>query len=90
MALDAPDQNKMMTAPPAKKGYHFAATADYLAEYIEAATIEEAAVIYHKVKRLIEPAAVAPVEPAPVVPEQPLSTPPESEEDAEGANLDGI
>jgi hypothetical protein len=61
MSLDAPQQNKMMTAPPAKKGFHFASDGIHLAEFIEAATIQEAEVIYHKIKRLISdaPAAVA-------------------------------
>lgn len=74
MSLDAP-QNKMMTAPPAKKGYHFAATAEYLAEFIEAETIQEAEALYHKVKRLIVPPAAepAPADPAAVI--EPLSPP---------------
>jgi hypothetical protein len=69
MAFDIPPKNKMMTAPPIKKGFHFASDGLHLAEYIEAATIEEATAIYHKIKRLIAPAAggtvstAAPVEP---------------------------
>ena len=51
MSLDQPPQNKMMTAPPAKKGFHFASDGLHFAEFIEAETIEEATEIYHKVKR---------------------------------------
>lgn len=51
MALDNPPKNKMMTTPPAKKEYHFAATAEYYAELVYAETIQEAEAIYHKVKR---------------------------------------
>jgi hypothetical protein len=53
MSLDAPNKNKMIQTPPAKKGFHFAATAEYAAEFIEAETIEEAEAIYHKIKRPI-------------------------------------
>lgn len=51
MAIDFPAKNKMMEAAPAKKSFHFAATVEYLAEYIQAATIEEAEAIYRKVRR---------------------------------------
>lgn len=51
--LDQPAQNKMMTAAPMKKEYHFAATAEHYAEVVYAETIQEAEVIYHKVKRTI-------------------------------------
>lgn len=53
MSLEQPPQNKMISTPPAKKGFHFAATAEYLAEYIEAETIEEAEAIYHTIKRAV-------------------------------------
>jgi hypothetical protein len=53
MSLDQPQKNKMMTAPPVKKGFHFASDGIYLAEFIEAQTIEEAEAIYHQTKRLI-------------------------------------
>lgn len=53
MSLDAPQNNKMVTKPPAKKGFHFAATGEYQAVFIEATTIEEAEQIYQKVKRPI-------------------------------------
>jgi hypothetical protein len=65
MSLDAPAKNKMMKAAPAKKGFHFAQTDTHFAEYIEAETIREAEVIYHKTKRPISPS---------------VSTVPESEE----------
>jgi len=48
--LDAPKQNKMMTTPPAKKGFHFASHGLYLAEFVEAEAIEEATAIYHQIK----------------------------------------
>jgi hypothetical protein len=53
--LDQSPQNKMMTAAPAKKEYHFAANAEHLAEVVYADTIEQATSIYHRVKRLINP-----------------------------------
>lgn len=43
----------MIQTPPAKKGFHFAATAEYLAEYIEADTLAEAEAIYQKIKRSV-------------------------------------
>ena len=58
----------MMTAAPAQKEYHFAATAEHYAEVVYAATISEAEAIYHKVKRPIgQPVAVE-------TPAAPLST----------------
>jgi hypothetical protein len=51
MALEKPASNKMMTAPPVKKEFHFAATAEHYAELVYAETIQEAEAIYHKVKR---------------------------------------
>jgi hypothetical protein len=59
MSLDEPQKNKMLQAPPAKKGFHFSATTEHFAEFIEAETIEEATAIYHRVKRLINPAPAA-------------------------------
>jgi uncharacterized SAM-binding protein YcdF (DUF218 family) len=53
MSLDAPHKNKMMQAAPAKKGFHFASDGIHLAEFIEAASIEEAAEIYQRIKRPI-------------------------------------
>jgi hypothetical protein len=66
--LDKPPQNKMMTTAPAQKEYHFAATAEHFAEVVYAATIAEAEVLYHKVKRPI-------AQPAVDAPAAPLSTP---------------
>ena len=60
MSLEAPN-NKMVTTPPAKKEFHFAATAEHFAEVVYADTIQEAEAIYHKVKRLINPAVGATV-----------------------------
>jgi hypothetical protein len=57
MSLDQPQKNKMMTAPPAKKEFHFPATPEHLAEVVYADTIEEATETYHKVKRFINPPA---------------------------------
>ncbi|HLH93544.1 MAG TPA: hypothetical protein VKW08_00355 [Xanthobacteraceae bacterium] len=51
MSIDQPPQNKMMTAPPAKKGFHFASDGIHFAEFIEAETIEAATEIYHRIKR---------------------------------------
>jgi hypothetical protein len=73
MSLDAPVNDKMMQAPPAKKGFHFTATAEHFAEFVEAESIEEATAIYQKIKRLINPAPTAP------------STPPAAEVKAEEA-----
>jgi hypothetical protein len=66
MSLDQPQQNKMMTTPPAKKEYHFAATAEHFAEVVYAATIQEAEEMYHRVKRLINP--ISPTEQSTVAP----------------------
>lgn len=54
----------MMTAPTAKKGFHFASDGIHFAEFIEAATVEEATAIYHTVKRVMSPAATAIESPA--------------------------
>jgi len=43
----------MLTNPPEKKGFHFAATLEHAAAYIEAETIAEAEAIYHKIKQPI-------------------------------------
>lgn len=78
MSFDKNDiSNKMMTGAPAKKEFHFTATAEHLAEVVYAETTEEAEQIYHKVKRLIN--THAPI-PAPA-----QSTPP-AEERPEGLN----
>jgi len=66
MSLDAPQANKMMTTPPTKKEYHFAATAEHYAEVVYAATIQEAEELYHRVKRLINP--IPPTEQSTVAP----------------------
>jgi hypothetical protein len=61
-------QNKMMTGAPAKKEYHFAATAEHYAQMVYAATIQEAEALYHKVKRplaTIIPAPISTPAPAP-------------------------
>jgi hypothetical protein len=65
MSLDKPQQNKMMTAAPDKKEYHFAASAEYCAAVVFARTIEEAEALYHKVKRPLRPAPAAPTEQSP-------------------------
>ena len=52
MALEN-SPNKMVTNPPAKKGFHFAGTLEHAAAYIEAETIAEAETIYHKIKKPI-------------------------------------
>ena len=81
MSLDAPQQNKMMTTPPMKKGYHFAGDGIHFAEFIEAETIEEATAIYHKTKRLLFPAVET--IPGTVTTEQ-SPAPAEIKEDANG------
>lgn len=48
MSLDQPQKNKMVQAPSAKKGFHFAGDGVRPAMYIEAETIEEANAIYAK------------------------------------------
>jgi hypothetical protein len=53
MSLDQPAQNKMVSAPPAKKGFHFASDGIHFAEFIEAATIDEATALYHRIKRFM-------------------------------------
>jgi hypothetical protein len=58
--IDQPPQNKMMTDAPAKKEFHFAATAEHYAEVVYAATIREAEALYHKTKRPIAPVMPAP------------------------------
>jgi len=65
MSLDAPQQNKMIQTPPAKKGFHFASDGIHFAEFIEAETIEEATATYHKIKRLLFPTGDTPNIPAP-------------------------
>lgn len=56
--LEQPPKNTMITTPPAKKEFHFAATAEYFAEVVLASTIQEAEAIYHEVKRLITPTPI--------------------------------
>ena len=53
--LDQPPQNKMMTAPPAKKEFHFAGGGIWRNATILADTIEEAEKLWHVIKQLIEP-----------------------------------
>ena len=53
--LDQPPRNTMITGAPAKKQYHFAATAEYLAEVVHAASIEEAEATYRRVKLRVAP-----------------------------------
>jgi hypothetical protein len=52
----------MIQNPPATKSFHFPATTEYAAEYIEAETIQEAEAIYHKIKK---PVGGTAQEPAP-------------------------
>lgn len=75
MSLDFPQNNKMIQTPPEKKGFHFAATAEHLAEYIEAETIQEAEAIYQTIKRAVggtvsEPGTAPTSTPEPPAPEQ--------------------
>jgi hypothetical protein len=75
MALDKSTiQNKMVQAPPAKKGFHFASDGLHYAEYIEAATLEEATEFYHNIKKLIFPVAGGTVSAAVEVKEQSTAT----------------
>jgi hypothetical protein len=62
MSLDSPKANKMMTAAPEKKEFHFAATTDYYAQVVYAFTSEEATEIYHKVKCRINTLAGEPAQ----------------------------
>ncbi len=55
--IEQPQRDKMMRNPAVRKEYHFAATAEHLAEVVYADTIREAEQIYHRVKRLISPPA---------------------------------
>lgn len=64
MSLEAPNRNKMMTAPPVKKGFHFASDGLHFAEFIEAETVEEATAIYQKTKRLLFPTGDTAIIPA--------------------------
>lgn len=58
--IDSPQENKMVDSAPAKKQFHFAATAEHFAEAVYAHTIEEATEIYHKVKKAINPVQATP------------------------------
>ncbi len=53
MSLDKPTKNKMMQAPPSKKGFHFASDGVHEAMFVEAASTEEAEAIYHNTKKLL-------------------------------------
>jgi hypothetical protein len=57
MSMDAPEQNKMMVAPPAKKQYHFPGGGYWANMTLWAETIEEATELYHRTKQLINPSA---------------------------------
>jgi hypothetical protein len=83
MSLDETTiKNTMIQTPPAKKGFHFASDGIHFAEFIEAATIEEATAIYQKVKRVMSPAAAPAEAPAVSAPTQEQSTPsPEEQEE---------
>jgi hypothetical protein len=70
MSIDQPPKNKMMTAAPAKKEFHFAATAEHLSEVVYAHAIQEAEEIYHRVKRLINQPSTALSTPAPATEEE--------------------
>jgi hypothetical protein len=79
-------KNKMMTSPPAKKQFFFAATAEHFAEVIYAETIQQAEQTYHTVKRLIKPVPVeSSSSTAEAADEAPLSTvqAPTEEEDVQ-------
>jgi hypothetical protein len=69
--LDAPNRDRMIRNPIAKKEYHFAATTEHHSEVIYADTIQEAEQLYHRAKRLINPPA-------------PQSTPEQEDEPREG------
>jgi hypothetical protein len=60
MSIDFPQKNKMIDTAPAKKEFHFAATATHYAQIVYAETTEEATKIYHKIKVLINPPAEKP------------------------------
>jgi hypothetical protein len=81
MSIDQPQRNKMIETPVAKKGFHFASDGIHFAEFIEAATIEEATAIYHNVKRDMSPAATSIETPVAPPSSKEQSTPlPEEEE----------
>lgn len=52
-----------------KHGFHFASDGLHMAEYIQAATIEDATAIYHKTKRLIDAGGIVST-PAPAGPNE--------------------
>ena len=81
MSFDKPPANKMIQTPEVKKGFHFASDGVHFAEFIEAATIEEATAIYHKIKRVMSSEA-APVEASIVeaIPEEQSTAPWQEEE----------
>lgn len=51
MALEGPGRNKMMTAAPAKKEFHFPGNEEYFAATIYAADYREAVDIYLKTQK---------------------------------------
>jgi hypothetical protein len=59
MSLENPPANKMMTSPPAKKGFHFASDGLHAAVFVEAETIYEAEMLYHRVKKLLRNALLS-------------------------------
>lgn len=66
MSLSKPTKDKMMKAPPAQKGFHFAGDGTHEAMFIEAASIEEAEAIYHKTKKSVGgPVSTATAAPVP-------------------------
>jgi hypothetical protein len=80
MSIDQPPSNKMMQAPVAKKGFHFASDGIHFAEFIEAATIDEATAIYHNIKRAMSPAATSIETPATATAKEQSTPLPEEEE----------
>ena len=77
MSLDAPQQNKMMTEPPAKKEFHFAGGGIWRNATIYADTIEEAQKLWHATKQFINPGGAEPAQQPVVQSTAPAETVPE-------------
>jgi hypothetical protein len=66
--LDQPPQNKMMTTPPAKKGFHFSGDGIWHNAHIWAENLEEATKEWLATRKLINPSpAVEPPQSTPAV-----------------------